>query len=153
VRLLSLAGRLGFAVTLALVTLAATRWAPVDAQSPLDVRALPLAGPALGFAVLAALTGRERRPGSWRPVALALLAAASALAAVVALRGPTGLPASVSSPTGPVGATGASAIDVTGRGLRTLPAGRRLALRWRAARARAAGTRGGPRGEAASRCQ
>ena len=77
VRLLSLAGRLGFAVTLALVALAATRWSPIDAEPPIDVRALPLAGPALAFGVLAALTGRERRPGPWRRVALALVAAAA----------------------------------------------------------------------------
>ncbi len=130
VRLLSLAGRLGFAVTLALVALAATRWSPIDAQPPLDVRALPLAGPALGFAVLAALAGRERRPGPWRRVALALLAAALALAAVVALRGPSGLPAEVSGPGGPLGTTGPAAIDVVGRDLRALPTGRRVTLRW-----------------------
>jgi hypothetical protein len=130
VRLLSLAGRLGLSVTLALAALAAARWAPIDARPPVDVRVLPLAGPALGFAVLAALAGRERRPGPWRPVALALLAVLVALAAVVALRGPSGLPASVSSPAGPAGATRPAAIDVTGRELRVLPVGRRATLRW-----------------------
>ena len=130
VRLLSLAGRLGFALTLALVVLAASRWSPIDARPPLDVRALPLAGPALGLAVLAALTGRERRPGPWRPLLLGLVAALAALAAVVALRGPSGLPATVSTPAGPVGTTAAAAIDVTGRELRGLPAGRRVALQW-----------------------
>ena len=79
VRALSVAGRLGFAVSLALLALAVTRWAPIEAQAPLDVRALPLAGPALGFAVLAALTGRDRRPGPWRRVALALVAAVATL--------------------------------------------------------------------------
>jgi hypothetical protein len=130
VRVLCLAGRLGLAVTLALVALAASRWAPIDAQPPIDVRALPLAGPALGFAVLAALAGRERRPGPWRPVALALLAAVVALVSAVVLRGPSGLPASVSSPAGPVGTTKPAAVDVTGRELRALPAGRRASLRW-----------------------
>ena len=100
VRPLSLAGRLGFAVSIALLALAVSRWAPIEAQAPLDVRALPLAGPALGFAVLAALTGRDRRPGPWRRVALALLAAVTALALTVALRGPAGLPAEVVGPLG-----------------------------------------------------
>ncbi|HSD66325.1 MAG TPA: hypothetical protein VLF95_06470, partial [Vicinamibacteria bacterium] len=104
-RPLSLAGRLGLSATLALAALAAARWAPVDARPPIDVRVLPLALPALGFALLAALAGRERRPGPWRPTGLALLAVAVALAAVVALRGPSGLPAAVSSPAGPAGAT------------------------------------------------
>jgi hypothetical protein len=130
VRLLSLAGRLGSAVALALVVLAATRWAPVDAQTPLDVHALPLAFPALGFAVLAALAGRERRPGPWRRVALALAAAVLALGAVVSLRGPSGLPAEVSGPAGPLGRTPPAAIDLTGRDLRGLPTGRRVSLRW-----------------------
>ena len=53
VRALSLAGRLGFAVSIALLALGVSRWAPIGAQPPLDVRALPLAGPALGFAILA----------------------------------------------------------------------------------------------------
>ncbi len=128
--LLSLAGRLGFAVTLALVALAASRWSPIDAQAPVDVRALPLAAPALGFAVLAALAGRERRPGPWRRVLAGLVVALAALAAVVALRGPSGLPAAVSSPAGPVGTTGPAAIDITGRDLRSLRVGRRVALQW-----------------------
>jgi hypothetical protein len=130
VRILSLAGRLGFAVTLALVALAVSRWSPIDAEAPLDVRALPLAGPALGFAVLAALTDRERRPRPWRRVLPGLVAALLALAVTVVLRGPSGLSATVSSPVGPVGATEAAAIDVTGRELRSLPVGRRVALRW-----------------------
>ena len=100
VRALSLAGRLGFAVSIALLALAVSRWAPIEAQSPLDVRALPLAGPALGFAILAALTGRDRRPGPWRRVALALVAAVAALGLAVALRGPAGLPAEVVDPVG-----------------------------------------------------
>jgi hypothetical protein len=130
VRLLSVAGRLGSAVALALVVLAATRWAPVEAQTPLDVRALPLAFPALGFAVLAALAGRERRPGPWRRVALALGAAILALGAVVSFRGPSGLPAEVSGPAGPIGRTAPAAIDVAGRDLRGLPTGRHVTLRW-----------------------
>ena len=41
-------------------------------SSPLDVRALPLALPAVVVAVGAALTGRERRPRPWRAVLAAL---------------------------------------------------------------------------------
>ena len=130
VRLLSLAGRLAFAITLALLALAASRWSPIDAQPPLDVRALPLAGPAVGFAVLAALTGRERRGGPWRRRLWALVATVGALAAVVVLRGPSGLPTTVSSPAGPIGTAEAGAIDVTGRELRGLPVGRRVLLQW-----------------------
>jgi hypothetical protein len=130
VRLLSLAARLGLSATLGLAALAAARSAPVDASAPLDVRVLPLAGPALGFAVLAALTGRERRGGPWRAVARALVVAVAALAAVVALRGPSGLPAAVSSPSGAAGSTRPAAIDLTGRDLRSLPVGRRASLRW-----------------------
>jgi hypothetical protein len=130
VRALSLAGRLGFAVSLGLLTLAVSRWTPIGAQVPLDVRALPLAGPVLGFAILAALTGTDRRPGPWRCVALALVAAVALLGLCVALRGPAGLPAEVSTPSGPVGRTPAGAIDVVGRDLRSLPVGRRVTLRW-----------------------
>ena len=130
VRLLSLAGRLGLSVALALAALAAARWSPIDAWPPVDVRVLPLAAPAVGFAVLAALTGRERRPGRGRAVAIALVVVLALLAAVVALRGPSGLPAAVASPAGPAGSTRPAAIDVTGRDLRSLPVGRRATLRW-----------------------
>ena len=130
VRALSVAGRLGFAVSIALLALAVSRWAPIGAQAPLDVRALALAGPALGFAILAALTGRDRRPGPWRRVALALVAAVATLGLAVALRGPAGLPAEVSGPSGAVGVTRPGAIDVVGRDLRSLPVGRRVSLRW-----------------------
>lgn len=129
-RSLSLAGRLGFAVSIALLALAGSRWAPIEAQPPLDVRALALAGPALGFAILAALTGRDRRPGPWRRVALALMLAVAALGLAVALRGPAGLPAEVEGPSGPLGKTAPGAVDVIGRDLRSLPIGRRVSLRW-----------------------
>jgi hypothetical protein len=131
VRLLSLASRFGVSVALALAALAAARWPPVDAWPPIDVRVLPLAGPVLGFAILAALTGRERRARGWRPVAVALLVVVAALVTVVARRGPSGLTASVSSPSGPAGTTKPAAIDVTGRDLRSLPVGRRATLHWR----------------------
>ncbi len=130
VRLVSLAARLGFAVTLGLLALAVSRWSPIEARPPLDVRALPLALPALALAVTAALAGERRRRGPWRPWAAALLGAFVALAAAVALRGPAGLRAEVEGSTGPPGRTAPGAIDVTGRDLRGLATGRRVALRW-----------------------
>ena len=58
--MVSLAARVGTAVVVALMVLAVTRWGPVHAETPLDLRALPLAPWALAFAVVAALTGRPR---------------------------------------------------------------------------------------------
>ena len=68
-RLLSLLARAAFAVTLGLVLLAVSRWPPVAAAPPVDVRALPLALPLVVFAVAAALTGRERRRRRLLPLA------------------------------------------------------------------------------------
>ena len=94
-RLLSLLARAAFAVTLGLLLLAVLRWPPVAAEPALDVRALPLALPLVVFAVLAALTGRERRAQRLRPLAVALVSVLGALALVVGLRGPAGLAADV----------------------------------------------------------
>ena len=131
-RLLSFVARVAFAVTLALVVLAATRWSPVAAEPPLDARALPLALPLVCFAATAALLGRPRRAARVRPglVALALLLALVALAAVVGGRGPAGLDAEVSGGGEPVGRTGPGGIEITGRDLAAFPLGRRVALRW-----------------------
>jgi hypothetical protein len=131
VRLLSLVGRLGLSVALGLAALAAARWSPIDARPPIDVRLAPLAGPVLAFAILAALTGRDRRSGPWCPVALGLLVVVVALASVVAVRAPAGLQASVSSQAGGAGSTRSGAIDITGRDLQALPVGRRATLHWR----------------------
>ncbi|HXY39490.1 MAG TPA: PA14 domain-containing protein, partial [Vicinamibacteria bacterium] len=129
-RLASFLGRLGVAVTLALVALAVTRWRPVGASTPLDVRAMPLALPSICFAVLAALTGRPRRPTRWRSVLGALGLAVLALGATVVARGPAGLPAEVSGASGVIGSTEPGPIDVVGRDLRTAALPRRIALRW-----------------------
>jgi hypothetical protein len=130
VRLVSLAARLGFAVALSLLVLAVCRWSPVEAQPPLDVRALPLALPAVALAATAALAGGERRRRPWRAWAFGLAVAVLALGAAVALRGGAGLPAEVESAAGPAGRTEPGAIDVTGRDLRGLATGRRVALVW-----------------------
>jgi hypothetical protein len=129
--LLSLGARAGFALALALLVLAVSRWPPVHARPPLEVEAQTLAAPTLALAILAALTGRERRPRPWRLVLAALLGATVGLLAVTALRGPAGLPAEVSSPEGPLGTTPPGAVAVVGRDLRAFPGVRRFMLRWR----------------------
>jgi len=131
-RLLSFVARVAFAATLGLVVLAATRWSPVAAEPPLDVRALPLALPLVCFAATAALLGRPRRAVRVRPgpVAVALLIALIALAAVVRGRGPAGLAAEVSSGGEPVGHTRSGSLEIRGRDLAAFPLGRRVVLRW-----------------------
>jgi hypothetical protein len=135
IALLSRVARAGLAVSLALLTLALARWPPVHAQSPRDVRALPLFAPALAFAIVAALTGSaagRRRQRLLRPrVVLAALAAAmAALALVVALRPLAGLPAEVLSAEETVGRLPPGGIEVSGPRLRALPFVRRWTFRW-----------------------
>ena len=130
-RLVSRIARAGFAVAIALLALAVLRWPPVAAEAPVDVRAMALALPALGCAVVAALAARpSSSPSRWRPALAALLVAATLLAAVVARRGPAGLPAEVSGPDGVALRTGPGAVEVLGRDLRDVVDGRRAALRW-----------------------
>ena len=119
-RILSLASRAGVGVSTALLVLAVARWGPVHAETPLDVRALPLAPWVLGFAVLAALAGRERRPAPWRGVAGLLLIATAAIGLVTVTRGPAGLPAMLAERGHDVGRLAPGAIDVVGRDLRHL---------------------------------
>jgi hypothetical protein len=129
-RLISLATRGGAAVGVALLALAVTRWGPVHAEPPLNVRALSVAPWALGFAVIAALTGRRRRPAPWQRAALFLLAAALGLALVVVARAPAGLRASVADAGTVVGHTDPGPIEVVGSDLRHFNI-RRLTLRWK----------------------
>jgi hypothetical protein len=116
-RILSLASRAGLGVSTALLVLAATRWGPVHAEAPFDVLALPLAPWVLGFAIIAALTGRERRPRPWRRGAGFLFLAVAGLALVTAARGRTGLPATLTERGRVVGRLAPGAIDVTGHDL------------------------------------
>src|SRR5207245_3616714 len=97
-RAASAAARAGVSVLLGLLVLALARWPPVWARPPLDVRALTLFGPAVLLAVIAGLTGRPRPPQPVGRLVLALIAILAALAVVVALRPPAGLPAVVSDP-------------------------------------------------------
>jgi len=129
-RLVCLLARVGLAGTIALLLLAVLRWAPVHAQARFVPSALSLAGPAVLFAILAALTGGERRAKHWRLVALALVVVLAALAGTVALRGPSGLRAEVSGREGLQGRTGPGAVDVIGRDLRDLADLRRWTVRW-----------------------
>ncbi len=130
VRLLSGLSRAGFAAAVFLLVLAVSRWGPLYAEPPWDVRALPLAGPALLLAITAALTGRERRSRPWRAILLALAVALALLLAVVALRAPAGLPAEVIGPEGPIGRLAPGPVDLLGRDLRVFPGQRRLTVRW-----------------------
>ena len=121
-RILSLASRAGLAVSTALLVLAVARWGPVHAEPPFDVRALPLAPWAVGFATLAALTGGERRPTPWRRVAGCLLLGLAALALATITRAPSGLAATLVDRGHVVGRLAPAAIDVTGRDLGALAA-------------------------------
>jgi hypothetical protein len=128
-RLLSGASRLGLALVFFLIGLAVLRWGPVHAESPLDVRALPLAGPAVMLAVVAACTGRDRRPRSVRPLLAAIAVVATALAAVVALRGSGGLPLEVSDGQKTIARLPPDALDIIGADLRAVSGTRRV-LHW-----------------------
>jgi len=129
VRLLSLCSRGGLALLVALLTLAVLRWEPVFAEPPWDVRALPLAGPLLGLAAVAALSGRPRRCSPWRPVLWSLVVAILVLSVAVLARGPAGLALEASAPDGPRGRLPPGPVDVLGRDLRPLALPRQITLR------------------------
>ena len=116
-RILSLAARAGLGVSIALLVLAVARWRPVYAEAPLDVRAMSLAPWVLGLAIVAALTGRERRPVPWHRAAGLLLLAVVGLALATATRGQAGLPATLREGGRVVGTLAPGAIDVTGHDL------------------------------------
>lgn len=129
--LISSFARLATASTLALFVLAIGRWPWIAARTPFGATALALALPLLGFAVTACLTGRQRAATRWRPVALALVVAALALAASVAARGPAGLAGVVMNPRGErLGTLPAAGLDLTGRDLRPFTGGRRAVVAW-----------------------
>lgn len=121
--------RAALAAAILLLVLAVSRWGPVYAEPPFDVRALPVAGVAVLLAVLAGLTGGERSALPVRQVAWALLAAVAGLAAVVVHRPPSGLLLRADGP----GATifvPHSGLAVSGRDLRDRIDPRRAFLRW-----------------------
>jgi hypothetical protein len=130
VRLLSGLSRAGLGLSVFLLVLAVLRFGPVHAEPPWDVRALPVALPAVVLAVGAALSGRERRPGPVRPLLAALAVALLALAAAVALRPPSGLPLQVAGPEGALGRLPPGPVDVLGRDLEDFSGTRRWTLRW-----------------------
>jgi len=127
---LSVLLRAALALSVALLVLAVLRWAPVHAEPPLPVRALPLAGPAVVLAVLVALTARERPSRPLRSFVVALLACATPLVLLVALRPAAGLPAEVSDGSSVVGRLPPGPIEVSGPVLRELPPVRRWTFRW-----------------------
>ncbi len=119
--------RTSLAVCAFLVVLALSRWAPVFAEPPWNVRAGPLALPTLLAAVAAALTaGAPRRPVR-RAWWWALAACLGALLAVVALRGAAGLPGEVRV-SGGAHPLAPGPIDLIGDDWG--PRGRRLEARW-----------------------
>jgi len=122
--------RAALALVVALLVLAVLRWSPVYAETPLPVRALPLAGSAVVLAVLVALTARERPAPRLRWVAIALGACAAALAILVAMRPETGLAAEVSDSSTVVGRLPPGPVEVSGPLLRELPPVRRWTFRW-----------------------
>ena len=129
-RAASAAARAGVSVLLGLLVLALARWPPVWARPPLDVRALALFGPAVLLAVVAGLTGRPRPPRPVGGLVVALAVVLAALALIVAMRPPAGLPAVVSDPRGTLGVKPPGAIDVAGPDLRDLPAAHKWSLGW-----------------------
>lgn len=130
IRLLAHGARAATAVLVFLTALAVLRWSPVDASPPWDVRALPLFGPLVVLAALAATCGGERRAGPWRPIAIAFAVALAALAAVVALRPAGGLAATATGPAGPLGTLDAGPIELDGPRLRGLVPVRKWTFEW-----------------------
>lgn len=128
------AARAGGALAVAALVLAITRWAPVHARPPWDVRALPLFPVALALSVVAVLCApggaAPRGRARWRRALLALIACAIALAVVVALRPGAGLPAAVFGAEQPVATLEPGPIDISGPRLRALPFVRRWTFRW-----------------------
>jgi F5/8 type C domain-containing protein len=122
--------RAALAVVVALLVLALLRWSPVYAETPLPVRALPLAGPAVALAVLVALTARERPAPRLRGLVIALVALTAALTALVVIRPAAGLPAEVSDGSTVVGRLPPGPVEVSGPLLRELPPVRRWTFRW-----------------------
>jgi hypothetical protein len=128
-RWVSAAARGGLAASVFLLVTAWCRWEPIHARGFFGVRAREAAAAAVACAILAALTARERRPRAVRGAAVFTAACALALAAVVALRPPSGLPATVFGPSGVLATLPPGAIDVIGRDLGGGLA-RRTTVRW-----------------------
>jgi hypothetical protein len=129
-RLLSFAARASLAVVSFLIVLALLRWAPVHAETPWDVRALPLAAPAVLLAVIASLADRSERRAPPRWLIQAVAGALVALAVVIVLRGPGGLAAQAVTPGGDRRTTSAGPIDLIGEDLRALPPSRAWSFTW-----------------------
>ena len=91
IRVLSLLARLSVALHVLALASAMLRFKPVYAASLLEVQALPLVAPLLGSVIVAAVTGKSRRAGPWRPIAVALAVSSSLLVGAISWRGPAGL--------------------------------------------------------------
>ncbi len=130
-RAVSVTARAGFGLTSFLLTLAATRIAPANA----DFSGLPSPALLLGAFVLcgasAAATAAETDRPKLRPLLLATLVIAMALSGITWLRGPGGLSAEVRSPRGLLGRLASGPIELIGLDLRTLTPSRRRTVLWK----------------------
>jgi hypothetical protein len=129
-RLLSAVSRTVLAAVVFLLVLAVLRWAPVHAEPPWDVRALPLAAPALLLAIVASLGDAPLRRAPSRRLVQGLAGALCALAAALALRGPAGLSAEGVTPAGERRVLKPGPIDLIGEDLRGLPPSRAWTFVW-----------------------
>jgi hypothetical protein len=128
-RLVGTASRAGTAVFVFLLALGVSRWGPIHAEPPLDVRALPCAGVAVLLAVVAGLAAAPRPAARLAPVATALAVTLVALALAIALRPASGLRLDVAGP-GLSAVLPHAGLDLSGRDLRDLVEPRRASLRW-----------------------
>jgi hypothetical protein len=128
-RFLGGGSRVGAAVCAFLVGLGVSRWGPIHAEPPVDVRALPYAGLAVLLAVAAGLTAYPRASRPVAPIAGALVATLAALFLVVSFRPASGLRLEVSGP-GLSAVLPDAGLEVSGRDLRDLVEPRRAALKW-----------------------
>ncbi len=116
--LVSLLARFSCALSLSLVALALLRLGPVYAETPLDVRALPLLRWLLASAILASLcAGADPRPRATRAIAWALVPVLLLLAGAVFLRAPVGLSGEIRGANGTRQRLAAGPIDATPRDL------------------------------------
>lgn len=97
---MSTVARSALAVCLFLLTRTVLCWKPFYAAPFTNLPSLPLVGATLLLAVVAALTGRDRRPRRIRPLVLTGLAAGVALFITIYLRGLGGIPCDVYAPKG-----------------------------------------------------
>jgi hypothetical protein len=121
--------RVALAAVVSLLVLAVSRWGPVHAEPPVDVRALPLGGLFVLLAVLTGFTGGARPALPLRRIAWSLVVATVLLGLVVTLRPPAGLLLRVDGP-GTSFFTPDAPLEIFGRDFRDRVDPRRAFVRW-----------------------